>query len=63
VLFPHRYEARRETRTVQTPYGEVPVKLKSLNGQVASASPEYDACSRLASERGVLLIDVYQAAL
>jgi uncharacterized protein (TIGR00299 family) protein len=63
VLSTYRYEAGRETRAVQTPFGEVPIKLKSLNGQVVSASPEYDACSRLASEHGVPVAEVYQAAV
>jgi uncharacterized protein (DUF111 family) len=63
VLSTYRYEAGRETRAVQTPFGEVPIKLKSLNGQVVSASPEYDVCSRLASEHGVPVAEVYQAAV
>jgi hypothetical protein len=62
VLSTYRYEADRETRAVQTPFGEVPIKLKILDGQAIAASPEYDACSRLASERGVPLADVYRAA-
>jgi uncharacterized protein (TIGR00299 family) protein len=58
----YRYTAQRETRSVSTPYGEVPVKLKLLDGRPVQAMPEYDACARLAEEQGVTLAAVYMAA-
>jgi uncharacterized protein (DUF111 family) len=59
----HRYEAQRDMQTVQTEYGEVPVKLKRIEGKVVQAAPEHDVCARLATERGVPLMAVYGAAL
>ena len=59
----HRYETQREMQAVQTEYGEVPVKLKYVDGKVTQAAPEHDDCARLAAERGVTLLAVYTAAL
>ena len=58
-----RYEAQRTFETVGTEFGELPVKLKILDGRVFQAAPEYDACLRLAEEKGVPLFQVYQAGL
>ena len=58
-----RYEAGREFRTVQTPFGAVSMKLKLLDGEVIQAAPEYDACLKLAELHGVPLMQVYNAAL
>jgi uncharacterized protein (TIGR00299 family) protein len=57
-----RYEAQREFRQVQTPFGNLTVKLKIINGQVIQAVPEYDECVRLANENGVSLAEIYSAA-
>jgi len=59
----YRYEAQRTERLVATPYGDVPLKLKLLDGQVVQAAPEYDVCARLADEHQVPLMVIYQAAL
>jgi uncharacterized protein (TIGR00299 family) protein len=59
----YRYTAQREMHTVSTPYGEVPVKVKLLDGQPVQAMPEYDACAKLADEKKVPLAEVYTAAL
>jgi hypothetical protein len=56
-----RYEAQREFRQVQTPYGSLSVKLKIINGQVIQAMPEYDECVRLANEKGLSLAEIYAA--
>ena len=57
-----RYEAQREFRQVQTPYGALTVKRKIINGQIIQAMPEYDECTRLAKENGVSLAEIYAAA-
>jgi hypothetical protein len=57
-----RYCAERQMRQVETPWGSVRVKLKILEGQIAAASPEYDDCARLATEAGVPLAEVMEAA-
>jgi pyridinium-3,5-bisthiocarboxylic acid mononucleotide nickel chelatase len=58
-----RYEAGRQVVTVLTRYGEIPVKLKILDGHPTAAAPEYSACSRAAMEHSVPVGEVYQAAL
>jgi hypothetical protein len=58
-----RYEARREMRKVSTPYGEIDVKLKIVDGKVYQAVPEYDTCLRIAEEKDVSFLNVYQSAL
>ena len=57
-----RFKAGREVRRVETPWGTVRVKLKLLEGQVISASPEYEDCAALAREAGVPLAEVMAAA-
>ena len=59
----YRYTAQREMKTVITAFGEVPVKVKLLDGTPIQVMPEYDACAKLAEERQVKLSDVYTAAL
>ncbi|HXF61691.1 MAG TPA: nickel pincer cofactor biosynthesis protein LarC [Caldilineaceae bacterium] len=58
-----RYAAGRELRRLTTPFGQVQVKLKVVNGQVVGAKPEQDDCIRLAAEQGVPVRMVYEAAL
>ena len=57
-----RDKARREIQEVDTPWGPVQVKIKSLQGDVVAASPEYNDCARLAVDAGIPLADVMQAA-
>ncbi|HEX9018837.1 MAG TPA: nickel pincer cofactor biosynthesis protein LarC [Anaerolineaceae bacterium] len=59
----YRYTAQREIKQVATPFGEVPVKVKLLDGRPIQAMPEYDVCARLAGEHNVPLAEVYTAAL
>lgn len=62
-----RREAGREMRRVPTAYGEVPVKLKLLDGKVVQAAPEFDACAHLADAHDAplsqLLHDAAAAAM
>lgn len=53
----------RESVTVETSWGKVRVKLSRLNGNVLSASPEYDDCQRIAAEQGVPLKQVLAEAM
>lgn len=59
----YRYIAQREFKTVSTAFGDVPVKIKLLDGRPIQAMPEYDACAQLANEKNVPLAEVYTAAL
>jgi uncharacterized protein (TIGR00299 family) protein len=58
-----RLKLDRAHVTVGTPFGEVPVKVARRDGKVVNAAPEYEACARLARERGVPLKTVYQHAI
>ncbi len=42
----------RETVTVNTEFGPIRVKVARRNGEILNASPEFDDCVRIASERG-----------
>jgi uncharacterized protein (DUF111 family) len=54
----------RMGETVQTPWGEVRLKVARWSeGEVERAAPEYDDVSRLARENRVAAREVYQAAL
>jgi len=53
-----RYEAEREIVDVDTSLGRVPVKVKRLDGEAVQVSPEYEACRRIALEKGVALGEV-----
>ena len=53
----------REERTVETRYGVVRVKVARAPDGTVNLAPEFDDCRRLATERGVPLKIVHQAAL
>ena len=57
-----RRKLRREVVTVETPLGQVRVKLGRLNGELVQAAPEYESCRDVAAKAGVPLKDVYAAA-
>jgi pyridinium-3,5-bisthiocarboxylic acid mononucleotide nickel chelatase len=58
-----RQALSRKWVTVGTPWGEVRVKVASLNGTVTNYAPEYEDCRRLATEHHVPLKNVMQEAL
>ncbi len=54
----------REFRKVQTPWGEVQIKIARWpSGIVANASPEYEDCRRIAAEHALPLKQVMQEAM
>jgi uncharacterized protein (TIGR00299 family) protein len=53
----------RETITVDTEFGPVTVKVARRNGEVLNASPEFEDCARIATERGRPVKDVQAAAM
>jgi uncharacterized protein (TIGR00299 family) protein len=57
-----RRKLRREFKAVNTPYGEVAIKIGKLDGQVIQSAPEYESCKRLADQTGVPLKTIYEAA-
>jgi hypothetical protein len=63
-----RHAVQRDTldrvlQTVETPYGDVRVKVASLEGREVGAHPEYDDCLRRARDAGVPVKEVVAAAL
>ncbi len=58
-----RHEARREQRRVQTPHGQVGLKLKWVDNELVGATPEYDDCAALAQGSRASTREIYEAAL
>ena len=63
-----RREERRQTLarewvTVETRWGDVRLKVASINGTVTNYAPEYEDCRRIAADRRVPLKSVMQEAL
>jgi len=61
------HEERRQTLlrrsvAVQTPWGEVRMKVANLNGSIANYAPEYEDCRRIADQHRVPLKQVMQEA-
>jgi len=57
-----RHKLERKPHRVETEYGPIDGKLGWIAGQEPSFSPEFESCSRVASERGLPLKEVYEAA-
>jgi pyridinium-3,5-bisthiocarboxylic acid mononucleotide nickel chelatase len=53
----------RKWVNVRTPWGEVRMKLASMNGNVTNYAPEYEDCRRIAAENHVPLKTVMQEAV
>src|ERR1700688_4257184 len=58
-----RQTLAREWVTVSTRWGDVRLKIASMNGTVTNYAPEYEDCRRIASEHHVPLKIVMQEAL
>jgi pyridinium-3,5-bisthiocarboxylic acid mononucleotide nickel chelatase len=57
-----RRKVRREVIRVRTEFGEIPVKLGRLDGEVIQSAPEFDACRDKAVQAGVPVQAVFDAA-
>jgi uncharacterized protein (TIGR00299 family) protein len=57
-----RRKAQRDIQQIETPFGLLSVKVKRLGTHIVSATPEYEACRRIAIERAIPLVDVYDVA-
>lgn len=54
----------RRLEEVDIPYGRIRVKMAlSPGGALLKASPEYEDCKKIALEKGIPLIKIYEAAL
>ncbi|HTS37098.1 MAG TPA: nickel pincer cofactor biosynthesis protein LarC [Candidatus Solibacter sp.] len=58
-----RQTLARRWENVRTEWGEVRIKIASMNGSVTNYAPEYEDCRRLASEHHVPLKTVMQEAI
>jgi uncharacterized protein (DUF111 family) len=57
-----RERLEREIIAVDTPLGTVRFKVARLGDTIVNASPEFEDCLRIASERGVPVKDVQASA-
>jgi len=57
-----RHTLARRWETVRTQWGEVRIKIASMNGTVTNHAPEYEDCRRIATEHHVPLKTVMQEA-
>ncbi len=57
-----RWILDRRMVSVETPYGDVAVKLGILDDEVLTAQPEYERCREIARREGVAVRLVYEAA-
>ncbi|HVU89049.1 MAG TPA: nickel pincer cofactor biosynthesis protein LarC [Pirellulales bacterium] len=57
-----RHKLERRQHTVETEWGPIEGKLGWIAGQPPSFSPEFEACQRVANEKGVPLKAVFEAA-
>ena len=53
----------REWQTVSTRFGEIRIKVASMNGTVSNYAPEYEDCRRIAADQRVPLKQVMQEAV
>ena len=58
----HRRKLQRDYCMVDTPIGQVQIKIGRLNGEIVQAAPEYESCREVAMKKGVTLKQVYAAA-
>lgn len=58
-----RHIAQREFRSLSTPYGDLTLKLKILDGRIVDAVPEFDDCRRLAAQKQIPVKQVLDSAL
>jgi uncharacterized protein (TIGR00299 family) protein len=58
-----RDRLEREVVPVETPFGTIRCKVARRAGSVVNASPEFDDCLRVATERGVPVKEVHAAAV
>lgn len=55
-----RRKAQRRFQRIETPFGPLTVKVKLLGQRIVGATPEYEECQRIATERALPLMDVYE---
>ena len=51
----------REYNKVETPWGEVTVKVAYKDGEILNFAPEYEDCKKIAKKEGISLKKVYKS--
>jgi uncharacterized protein (TIGR00299 family) protein len=59
IMEVERVTARRWPDTIETPYGQLQVKVMEYGGR-RRLLPEYEACRRMAQEQGVPVMEIYR---
>lgn len=59
----HRLKLARRFKVVETPYGEVTIKLGLKGGRVVQVAPEFDSVRAASEASGVPLRTVHEAAV
>ena len=52
----------RETRSVETRFGKIDVKLAKSGEETKNIAPEYESCRKVAADLGVPLKQIYDEA-
>ena len=55
-----RHVADRESRVVNTSFGQMDFKIKRYKNEVISIAPEYEECRKIANAKGIPLKEVYR---
>jgi len=58
----NRTVLERSFQTVETPFGEIRLKIGKRNGEIVTTSPEIEDCRDAANKHGVSVSEVYEAA-
>jgi uncharacterized protein (DUF111 family) len=58
-----RSKLAREFVTVQTEFGEIRIKIGSLEGKIVNAKPEFSDCTSAAKKHNVAVKTVLDAAM
>jgi uncharacterized protein (TIGR00299 family) protein len=56
----NRLKAKREIRSIETPWGRIHVKDAKIGHRIVNTSPEYDDCKKVANQYGVSLKTVME---
>lgn len=62
ITFAERIAFQRQIHNVETPYGNVGIKVSRL-GSFSKAKPEYEDCARIARSEGISISEVYALAM
>lgn len=57
-----RIKAQRAIERIETPFGQISIKVKRLGNRVISATPEFEDCQRIVLEKGIPFEEVYDVA-